>query len=87
MVSAYEDKFPRVAYKPPYNLNDPNHYYYPYFHQADSLGFTALIQENVIAFKLDDYSQAQTYRLNLINTIEGYSYGQYSMYQADRNSD
>lgn len=87
MVFAYEDKFPRVAYKPPYDLTNPNHYYYQYFHQADSLGFTVLIYDNLIPFKTEDFSAAQTDSLNLVNGIEWYASGQYSMYQADRHNE
>ncbi len=85
IVSAYEDKLPRIAYMPPYSTTASA--YYPYFCQAvDTLGLTALIQSGT-SFKTDDFTAAQNYHLNLINANAAYySWGQYSMYQADRHN-
>jgi len=83
VVSAYEDKFPRVAYSPPHKGGDQT--YRQYFAQAESLlHFTALIQ-NAPLFQDQDFNVARSYHLNLVNAGLTYyaSSGQYSMYQAD----
>ncbi|HVP35413.1 MAG TPA: hypothetical protein VMT04_00320 [Terriglobales bacterium] len=84
MVFAYEGKFPIVAYNPPYNAT--NLTYNQYFPQAvDTLHFNALIQLGGFPFKNPvDFSAAQNDSLNLVNSVDWFSSGQYSMYQADR---
>jgi len=89
MVFAYEDKFPRVAYSPPYMGG--NSTYNQYFAQAESiLHFTALIQ-NAPLFQDQDFNVARSYHLNLVNTNATITFdassGQYSMYQADRQNE
>lgn len=88
MVFAYEDKFPRVAYCPPWKGGDLT--YRQYFSQAvDSLHLTGLmILGGDPSFTSDDFSHAQTKHLNLVNQLNWYyGTGQYSMYQADWNRD
>ncbi|MCJ7457467.1 MAG: T9SS type A sorting domain-containing protein [candidate division Zixibacteria bacterium] len=85
VFSAYEGKFPRIAFSPPYIFHNGSDYnYYTYFPQAvDTLGLTALVQ-NLWVFRDADFASAASDSLNLINAWTAYySYGQYSMYQAD----
>lgn len=88
VVSAYEDKFPRIGYTPPYMGGDST--YRQHFAQAvDTLHFTALIQ-NIPHFQSADFYSATLCSLNLVNTNATITFdasaGQYSMYQADRNN-
>lgn len=80
VVSAYEDKFPRMAYDPIYDPNTGS--FNRCFPQAESLGFTGLIGPgfNYPA----DWDAGRTHHLNLVSSwIERFSWGQYSVYQAD----
>jgi hypothetical protein len=88
VVFAYEDKFPRIAYQPPWKGG--NLTYYPHFPQAvDTLHLTALIEMGGDPpFSSTDFSQADMHHLNLVNPLKfEYCTGQYALYQADRKND
>jgi hypothetical protein len=87
MVFAYEDKFPRIAYTPPWKGG--NLTYYQHFPQAaDTLHLTALFHMGSDPlFNSTDFSQAEMYQLNLVNSLRfEYCTGQYALYQADRHN-